>query len=236
MREYNQQQMRPPASTPALTGVQSADTRPMTDYKTVGRVNILLHVIGCAILKCMGWRVEGTPPTTSKYVVIVAPHTSNWDFPMALFISWYYRMKGAWFGKHEIFNWPLLGWFFRLHGGIPVDRRRSHGLVEQAVRVFQEREHLVLALAPEGTRAKCACWKSGFYHIALKANVPIALGYLDFQRKCGGFGPLYYPTGDPETDLTHIRAFFDTVTPRHPVRRSEVVFRNNNRNKDIGAS
>ena len=184
----------------------------------------------------MGWRVEGTPPTTPKYVVIVAPHTSNWDFPIALFISWYYRMKGAWFGKHEIFTWPLLGWFFRLHGGIPVDRRCSHGFVEQAVRVFQEREQLVLALAPEGTRAKCACWKSGFYHIALKAGVPIALGYLDFQRKCGGFGPLYYPTGDPETDLANIRAFFDTVTPRHPAQRSEVVFRNRPRHKEIGAA
>ena len=145
---------------------------------------------------------------------------------MALFISWVYRMKGAWLGKSEIFSWPFpLSSFFRKVGGIPVYRDCNQGLVEQAVQVFHERDGLVLALAPEGTRAKVDYWKAGFYHIALKAGAPIALGYLDFKRKAGGFGPLYYCTGDEEKDLAFIRAFFDTITPRHPERRSEVRFR-----------
>ncbi len=197
-----------------------------TEFQKVGRVNIFLHIIGVLLLKILGWKVESKPPEVPKYVVIVAPHTSNWDFPMALFISWVYRMKGAWLGKAEIFRWPFpLNWFFRKMGGIPVYRDSNQGLVEQAVQVFRERDALVLALAPEGTRAKVEYWKAGFYHIALKAGVPIALGYLDFKRKAGGFGPLYYCTGDEEKDLAFIRAFFDTVTPRHPERRSEVRFR-----------
>lgn len=206
---------------------------------TVGRVNIILHVIGVLILKVLGWRVESAPPTVPKYVVIVAPHTSNWDYPLALFISWVYRMKGAWLGKSQIFSWPLLGWFFRKTGGIPVFRTRHNGLVEQAVKVFNERDALVLALAPEGTRAKVPYWKSGFYHIALEAGVPIALGYLDFKRKAGGFGPLYYCTGDLEQDLSFINSFFATITPRHPEWRSEVRFRppqNDNSNQAASQS
>ncbi len=197
-----------------------------TEFQKVGRVNIFLHIIGVLLVKILGWKVESAPPTVPKYVVIIAPHTSYWDFPMALFISWVYRMKGAWLGKAEIFSWPFpLNWFFRKVGGIPVYRNRNQGLVEQAVQVFHERDGLVLALAPEGTRAKVDYWKAGFYHIALKAGVPIALGYLDFGRKAGGFGPLYYCTGDEEKDLAFMRDFFDTITPRHPERRSEVRFR-----------
>ena len=195
------------------------------DFQRPGRVNIILHVIGVLFLKMLGWRVESEPPKVSKYVVIVAPHTSNWDFPLALAISWQYRMKGAWLGKDQIFGWPVLKWIFKKTGGIPVHRGTCQGLVDQAVKVFHERDTLILALAPEGTRAKVEYWKAGFYHIALAAGVPIALGYLDFKRKAGGFGPLYYPTGDVEKDLAFIRDFFDTITPRHPELRSEVRFR-----------
>lgn len=195
-------------------------------FQEAGRVNILFHIIARIILRILGWRVEGMQPQTPKYVAIVAPHTSYWDFPLALFISWHYRLKGAWLGKSEIFSWPVLGWFFRMNGGIALDRSRSQGLVERAAQVFAEREQLVFAVTPEGTRAKCNYWKSGFYHIAVKANVPIALGFLDFRRKCGGFGPLYHPTGDVAVDLDYIRAYYDTITPRHPERRSAVAFRN----------
>ncbi len=195
------------------------------EFQRVGRVNWALHLIGCIGLRVLGWTVEGTPPEVPKYVAIVAPHTSYWDYPIALLISWHYRIKGAWLGKHTIFHWPLLGWFFRKTGGIPVNRSRRQGLVDQAVEVFHERGQLVLALAPEGTRAKKDYWKSGFYHIALRAGAPIALGYLDYARKAGGFGPLYEPTGDLEKDLAFIQSFFDGVTPRHPELRSLVRFR-----------
>lgn len=195
------------------------------DFQQPDRVNIVLHFIGVLFLKILGWKVESEPPRVPKYVVIVAPHTSNWDYPLALAISWYYRMTGAWLGKDEIFRWPVLKWIFRKTGGIPVHRGTCQGLVDQAVKVFHERDELVLALTPEGTRAKVEYWKAGFYHIALAANVPIALGYLDFKRKAGGFGPLYYCTGDLEKDLAFIRDFFATITPRHPELRSEVRFR-----------
>lgn len=201
-------------------------------FQRPGRVNLLLHVIGVAFLKILGWKVESEPPKVPKYVVIVAPHTSYWDYPMALAISWYYRMKGAWFGKAEIFSWPVVKHIFTRTGGIPVYRGTRQGLVEQAVEVFNGREELVLALTPEGTRAKVEYWKAGFYYIALAAGVPIALGYLDFKRKAGGFGPLYYCTGDEEKDLAFIREFFDTITPRNPELRSEVRFRPHNGNDD----
>lgn len=190
-----------------------------------GRVNIVLHLIGSVLLKLLGWKVESHPPDVPRYVVIVAPHTSNWDFPMALLISWKYRMKGAWLGKASIFNWPLIGWFFSATGGIPVDRSRHHNLVGQAIHEFSVRDNLIFALAPEGTRAKMEYWKSGFYHVACAAGVPVALGYLDFKRKAGGFGPLYACTGNVEQDLAFIRDFYATITPRHPERRTEVRFR-----------
>jgi hypothetical protein len=194
-------------------------------FQHTGRVNFFLHLIGVAFLKLLGWKVEGTPPSVPKYIVIVAPHTSNWDYPIALAISWYFRMKGAWLGKSDVFNWPILKYIFKKTGGIPVYRGTRQGLVEQAVEVFEQREELILALTPEGTRAKVVYWKAGFYRIALAAGVPISLGYLDFKRKAGGFGPLYYCTGDQEEDLAFIRSFFDTVTPRHPSLRSEVRFK-----------
>ncbi len=190
-----------------------------------GRVNILLHLIGVAILKLLGWKVEGGPPDVPKVVVIVAPHTSNWDYPLALFISYYFRIKAAWFGKAEIFKWPLIGWFFPKTGGIPVYRDRPQGLVEQLVNVFNERDEIMLVLAPEGTRARMPHWHSGFYKIALQAKVPICLGYLDFKRKAGGFGPLYYPTGSLEEDLEYIRKFYAAVTPRHPDQVGPITFK-----------
>lgn len=195
------------------------------EFQNIVHVNIVFHVLGVIILKLLGWKVEGEPPTVPKFVCIVAPHTSYWDYPLALFIGWHYRMTGAWLGKEEMFRWPLLGWFFRKTGGLPVDRNHPRGMVGEAVRVFGERDHILLALAPEGTRAKKEYWKSGFYHIAVQAGVPISLGYLDFKRKAGGFGPLYYPTGDVDTDLAYIRDYYAGITPRNPEWRSDIRFR-----------
>lgn len=198
---------------------------PQAKFQTSARINLLFHWIGRLILKILGWEVDGVPPKENKYVAIVAPHTSNWDFPMALFISYSYRIKGAWLGKSQIFHWPVLGWFFKIAGGIPIDRSHPQGLVAQAVKAFREGEHLILALAPEGTRSKVDFWKSGFYHIAREAGVPIALCYLDFKRKVGGFGPLYYCTGNVQQDLKFINDFYNTITPRHPEKRSEARFK-----------
>lgn len=196
-----------------------------TAFKGEGRVNLLLHWIGVGLLKLLGWKVEGVLPETPRYVVIVAPHTSNLDYPIALFISWHYRMKGAWIGKHTIFSWPLFGWFFRKTGGMPINRGASQNFVERAVTEFKKRDRLVFALAPEGTRAPLPYWRSGFYHIACQARAPIVLGYLDYQRKAGGLGPTFIPTGNVEEDLEFIRNFYHSVTPKHPDRRSDIRFR-----------
>ena len=192
------------------------------------QVNILFHILGILLLKILRWEVEGEVPKVSKYVLIIAPHTSYWDYPVALFISWKLRIRGVWFGKSEMFEWPLLGKFFPKTGGIPVYRNRSQGLVGQIIQTFKERDHILFALTPEGTRTKVEYWKSGFYQIALETQSPICLAYLDYKRKAGGFGALYYPTGDVEKDLEYIRAFYATVTPRHPDRVGPVKFRDDN--------
>ncbi len=195
------------------------------EVQRAGRVNIVFHLLGVALLKVLGWRVEGEPPDVPKVIVVVAPHTSYWDYPLALFVSWHFNFKGVWFGKAEIFKWPLLGRFFLKTGGIPVYRDRHQGLVDQIVQAFNERDQILFAITPEGTRRKVAYWKSGFYRIALQAKVPLCLGYIDFKRKALGFGPLYYPTGDTEQDLDFLRSFYKDVTPRHPDRVSPIRFK-----------
>lgn len=183
------------------------------------RTPLLLHWIGCLVSWMTGWRGVGDLPNVQKYVIIVAPHTSNWDLPVCILLSFLLRVRGYWFGKHTIFR-PPLGWILRAYGGIPIDRRAHHSVVHQAAALFAAHEVIVLGIAPEGTRAYTEYWKSGFYHIAVEAGVPIALGFVDFQRKVGGIGALVYPTGNIKADMDIIRAFYSGVSPRHPELRS----------------
>jgi 1-acyl-sn-glycerol-3-phosphate acyltransferase len=166
-------------------------------------------------LAVMGFRVEGRLPAEPKYVAVVAPHTSNWDFPILLAMAIVLRVNARWFGKHTLFRWPFRG-LFRWLGGIPIDRGRSKNLVNQYVQAFEDNERFVLAVAPEGTRKKVVAWKTGFYRIAIGANAPIASAFLDYKRKAGGFGPMFYPTGDLDADLKSIKEFYATVTAKHP--------------------
>jgi len=124
-------------------------------------------------------------------------------------------MDFSFYGKQEIFNTPY-GFIFRDLGGIPVDRSTSHNLVEQAVKTFNEREQFILALSPEGTRERVDKWRTGFYYIALQAKVPILLGYIDFERKVTGLGPLFYPTGEIEKDVEEMKKFYRKVKGKHP--------------------
>ena len=189
------------------------------------RVNVFTHYLGVVIFKILGWKAVGKRPDVPKIVVIVAPHTSYWDLPMIVFVSWYFKNTGVWFGKAEIFDWPILGWLFKKVGGLPVYRDRPQGLVEQIVDAFDKHDEILFALTPEGTRKKVPYWKSGFYRVALQAKVPISLGYLDFKKKECGYGPMFYPTGDPEKDLKVIRDFYADITPRHPDRVGPICFR-----------
>lgn len=167
------------------------------------------------ILKTTGWRTEGRFPVIPKFVLLAAPHTSNWDLPYTLFVAFVLRRKIYWMGKEAIFRRPFKG-FFRWLGGIPIDRSKSHNVVSQSIQRFHQNETLILAIPPAGTRKRVKKWKTGFYHIANGANVPMVLGFLDYRRKVGGVGPVVYSTGDIEADMRTIRAFYNSVTGKYP--------------------
>jgi 1-acyl-sn-glycerol-3-phosphate acyltransferase len=168
------------------------------------------------LFRLAGWHTEGAPPTTDeRFVLIAAPHTSNWDAVILLVAARIYRLPLAWFVKDSWFAFPL-GMLMRRLGAVPIDRSASHGVVEQAIARLQKGEPLALAVPPEGTRGRAPHWKSGFYHIARGAGVPIVLGYIDYGRKVAGLGPAFTPTGDVEADFEVFRAFYENVRPRFP--------------------
>jgi 1-acyl-sn-glycerol-3-phosphate acyltransferase len=179
------------------------------------RVNVVLHWIGVFVARMTGWRLVGDLPETPKFLVICTPHTSNWDLPALLMLSWVMRIKGWWFAKHTVF-WPPLGWMLRAWGGVPVDRSRHHSLVAQATHLFETNDAFVLGIAPEGTRSRIDCWRSGFYHIALSAKVPVVAAFLDFPSKSGGVAGTVHLTGDANADMDAIRALYAPFTGRNP--------------------
>jgi len=178
-------------------------------------VNVLMYWLSRGVMRLSGWRLVGTAPTVPKYVLIAAPHTSNWDFPVTLMICFALRLKVYWMGKSSLFP-PLLGGIMRWLGGIPVDRSRAGNLVQGTVDAFNKAERLTVIVPPEGTRSKVTHWKTGFYYIAQGAGVPIALGYLDFRKKEGGIGQMFQPTGDIAADMVEIQAFYAGITGKNP--------------------
>ena len=167
------------------------------------------------LLKALGWRTAGRIPDIPKFVLIAAPHTSNWDFIYTLLIAFSMNIKVYMMGKDELFRWPM-GILFKWLGVIAVDRSRPTGTVDRMVAAFRENQRLNLVVSPAGTRKKVLRWKSGFYHIAHGAGVPIVLGYLDYRRKTGGIGPVLLPTGNVEKDMRTIKAFYADIRGRHP--------------------
>ncbi len=184
----------------------------------------LKHRLGQLLLKLSRWQGEGEKPALRKYVLIAAPHTSNWDLIYMLALSFVYDVKISWLAKHTLFR-PPLGWLLRRLGGMPVDRRTRHGLVAEAAQSFDASDSLVLMVAPEGTRRRSEYWRSGFYHIARAAGVPIVLGFLDYRRRTGGFGPAIETTGNPRTDMDVIRAFYRDKTGRRPQMQGSMRLR-----------
>jgi 1-acyl-sn-glycerol-3-phosphate acyltransferase len=171
--------------------------------------------IGRFYLWLFGWQMRGDKPPYKKYVILAAPHTSNWDVPVMLSIAYVYGIPVSWMGKHSLFRGPL-GWLIRRLGGLRVDRRARHNAVQQMVDEFARREELYLLITPEGTRARAEYWKSGFYHIAREAQVPIVLGQLDFKQRIGGLPEVFHPTGDLKADMDHIRAFYEGAQGKYP--------------------
>jgi 1-acyl-sn-glycerol-3-phosphate acyltransferase len=148
-------------------------------------------------------------------VLIAAPHTSNWDLAYLLALAAVFDVRVSWMGKHSLFR-PPLGLLMRRLGGIPVERHRRGDLVAQAARSLVEADALALVVPAEGTRGYVPHWKSGFYHIARTAGVPIVLGYLDYARRRGGFGPALVPSGDVRRDMDEIREFYADKVGKYP--------------------
>lgn len=174
--------------------------------------------LGRRLFALFGWRIEGNFPDLPKLVVIVAPHTSNWDFFIALFADLGLDLKASFLGKHTIFRPPVRGILLRL-GGIPVRRHARHNVVEQMKTVFQRSDRLVLAIAPEGTRKKVKEWRSGFWHIARAAGVPVIPVALDYARRVAVIGAPFSPGHSFEADVGELKQFFAHATPKNPQLR-----------------
>jgi 1-acyl-sn-glycerol-3-phosphate acyltransferase len=168
-----------------------------------------------AFLAATGWAPEGERPVPRRYVLIAAPHTSNWDLAYLLALSELFEVRVSWLGKAALFR-PPLGWPMRAVGGIPVNRSTRADLVAQVARTFARSSDLALVVPAEGTRGRTEYWKSGFYHMARSARVPIVCGYLDYARKRGGFGAAFEPSGDVARDMDLIRAFYADKVGKYP--------------------
>lgn len=172
-------------------------------------VNTLLRMFSVTFLRLTGWKVLGSlPAEAQKCVFIAAPHTSNWDLPFTLMVAFALRLNVYWMGKSSIFRFPF-GPLMRWLGGIAVDRSRANNLVAASAQAIQDAQGpLQLVVPPEGTRSKTRYWKTGFYHIAVAAQVPIVMAYMDYERKLSGLGPMLVPTGDLDADMVQIKAFY----------------------------
>ncbi len=178
----------------------------------------LAHII----LRLIGWRTHAIRPHTSSYVIIGAPHTSNWDFGLLLLLIAAEQLPIRFMGKDSLFRGPL-GPLMRSLGGIPVNRLERTNLVDQIAARFQEHDDLIIGIAPEGTRSKVSHWKTGFYYIAQKANVPVAMAYLDYGNRIIGVGPSFTPSGDIQADFEIIRSFYSGIVGKNPNRQGEIV-------------
>ena len=180
---------------------QTHRTRPLGQF---------LRVIARAWLGAIDLKVVGQLPDLDKYVIIAAPHKTNWDLPNALAVGLHFGVAINWMGKDSLFHWPFKSLMIWL-GGIPVDRSKRNDAVAQVVASFEARPTLALVIPPEGTRAKVTRWKSGFYHIARGAKVPIAIGFVNYKDRTVGIAETFYPTGNYDVDLAYIFNVYERV-------------------------
>ena len=163
----------------------------------------------------MGWKAKGKMPDIKKFILIAAPHSSNWDFVFFLLIIFKLKIAAHWMAKHTMFQWPFK-WLLKRLGGISVYRSEKGNIVQSLTDIFEKSKELIITIAPSGTRKKDVEWKTGFYHIACQAKVPIVLGFIDYKKKIGGIGPTFHPSGDINADMALIRAFYAEFSGRYP--------------------
>ncbi len=174
-------------------------------------------------LNLFGWNLIAELPPVHKYLLIGAHHTSNWDLPIVLLMMAGLGLRLRWVGKDSLFKGPQ-GYLMRWLGGIPVERGARKNFVEQIVDLYNEHKDVVIIMAPEGTRSAVDHWKTGFYHIASKAQVPVAMGFLDYSSKSCGIGGYFYPTGNMDADINILRDFYATKFGKFPAKQGHVRF------------
>lgn len=174
-----------------------------------------MRAVGRGVLAALGWRIEGEVPNLPKFVIAVAPHTSNWDFVVGAAAMFALDLRLAFISKHTLFRWPFAG-ALRWMGAIAVDRGHPQGVVDESVEAFSRMERRILVIAPEGTRKRVAHFKSGFLRIARAAGVPVMLATLDYQAKCVRLGPTFVPGEDIDAELRRTETFFAPVRGRNP--------------------
>src|SRR6056297_1208573 len=174
------------------------------------------------ILSIFGWKTSISVALADKCVLIGAPHTTNWDFPITLLGLSGMGVKFNWAAKHTLFFWPV-GILMKALGGTPVDRRQGASFLDGVLMRFEAQEKLVLAIAPEGTRAKSPYWKAGFYMIAHRADVPIGLGYIDYARKVIGIEKIMHVSGDMQGDLAIIREYYRQRVGKYPQNQGDIL-------------
>jgi 1-acyl-sn-glycerol-3-phosphate acyltransferase len=195
--------------------------------KTIFNTPVISHFLrflSNSIMRLVGWRVEGALPNLPKYIIIGAPHTSNWDFLLFLAVIFNLKADARYMGKAELFRSPF-GWFFYWCGGIPVDRKKSQGLVEQMVEACNKSDKFVLTIAPEGTRHYVSEWKMGFYHIAKSAGIPLVMAIVDGKNKAMRVGQVFHLTENMDADVKAIKGFFDGMVGINP-RKKYITLKN----------
>ncbi|MDZ3830407.1 MAG: lysophospholipid acyltransferase family protein [Sphingopyxis sp.] len=170
-----------------------------------------------ALYRARGWKAAGEVPEPRRFIIIAAPHTSNWDFVNFLGLTADLGVRPHFMAKLSLFRWPL-GGFIRQMGGIPVDRHRNANVVQEMADEFAWRDEFMLTVAPEGTRGKVRKWRTGFYQIALAAKVPMVVGLMDYGTRTGGLGPLIWPTGDFRADMMKVLDVYKSCVPKYPDR------------------
>lgn len=163
----------------------------------------------------MGWKIIGDFPRLNKFIIAVVPHRSNFDFVVGVLVRTILNEEINFIGKKELFN-PFTGWFFNAMGGSPINRGTNENKVTAIAEVFNTRERFRLAIAPEGTRKKVDRWRTGFYHIALQANIPILLVNFNYNIKKVSFLKLFYPTGNLKKDLSLMEGYFNKAMQVKP--------------------
>jgi 1-acyl-sn-glycerol-3-phosphate acyltransferase len=178
--------------------------------------------LGTSLLSLLGWRFSGEFPSHPKMIIAVAPHTSNWDFIIGIAVVFCLRLKITFFGKYSLFI-PPFGMLLRRWGGMPVERSKAHGVVEQMTDAMGKADRMLLCIAPEGTRTRIERWKTGFLHIAHKAEVPVFLVAFDYKKKQIEFGPSLYISDDTQYELNRIYSHYQHVQAKFPAKVATIV-------------